>query len=187
MSILLRPTVALDEMPLIGLLASIAVAETVESLGVPQAQLKWPNDVLVEGRKISGILTEARFVGSNFEFLILGIGLNVNSRKRDFPHELSTYVTSLYECAGTTHNVDEIAKDLLKRIEIHYNRALQSGCGFVVPLWMPRWAHLRSRLTRNGLEGIAEDLTPRGALLLRTDEGTLIEITSGDVEPTVSH
>ena len=169
-------------MHLIGLAVSIAVAETVESMGVPQAQLKWPNDVLVEGRKISGILQEARFIEASFEFLILGIGLNVNSRVEDFPTELHSSVTSLHMCTGLANDVDEIARDLLKRIETYYNRALQSGCGFVVPLWTARWAHYRRRLMYNGSEGIAEGLTPNGALLLRTDEATLIEIASGEVD-----
>ena len=80
LSVLLKPKLAPQEAPLMGLLASLAVAAALDAKGVPSVALKWPNDVLVEGRKIAGILPEASVKGNTLEFVIIGIGLNVNSR-----------------------------------------------------------------------------------------------------------
>ena len=75
--------------------ASIAVAETVESCGIAKAELKWPNDVLVNGRKIAGILLEAALTSVHLEYVIIGLGLNLNSSPDDFPHDLRESVTSV--------------------------------------------------------------------------------------------
>ncbi|MBI4963955.1 MAG: biotin--[acetyl-CoA-carboxylase] ligase [Desulfomonile tiedjei] len=184
LSVILRPRVAAKEAPLLGLAAAVAVAETVESRGVPRAELKWPNDVLVQGQKISGILSEASINSNTVEFVIIGIGLNVNSVKSDFPHDLRSSVTSLLTVTGRQSDLEEVARELLRALGHLYDRVQREGCGFVPDLWDARWAHRGLVLVHEEGSGIAEGIDADGSLLLRDDRGSLIRIASGDVEPT---
>ncbi|MFZ5867287.1 MAG: biotin--[acetyl-CoA-carboxylase] ligase [Thermodesulfobacteriota bacterium] len=184
LSVLLRPKLAPQEAPLMGLLASVAVARVLEAKRVPSAALKWPNDVLVDGRKIAGILPEASVKGNTLEFVIIGIGLNVNSRFSDFPIELHDSVTSVLIVTGREWDLQEAAHDLLKEMDALYDRVIKEGCGFIPSLWGARWAHKGRMLTRDGLEGRAEGIGPLGSLILRASDGRRVEINSGEAEPT---
>jgi BirA family biotin operon repressor/biotin-[acetyl-CoA-carboxylase] ligase len=184
LSVLLKPKLAPQEAPLMGLLASLAVAAALDAKGVPSVALKWPNDVLVEGRKIAGILPEASVKGNTLEFVIIGIGLNVNSRFSDFPIELHDSVTSVLLATGEKWDVGDAAHGLLQEMDALYDRVNKEGCGFVPSLWETRWAHKGRILTRDGLEGRAEGIGPLGSLILRTTDGRRLEINSGEAEPT---
>ena len=184
LSVLLKPKLAPQEAPLMGLLASLAVAAALDAKGVPSVALKWPNDVLVEGRKIAGILPEASVKGNTMEFVIIGIGLNVNSRFSDFPIELHDSVTSVLLATGEKWDVGDAAHGLLQEMDALYDRVNKEGCGFVPSLWETRWAHKGRILTRDGLEGRAEGIGPLGSLILRTTDGRRLEINSGEAEPT---
>jgi len=173
LSMILRPRVAPENAPLLGLMASIGVAETVEACVKEPAQLKWPNDVLVGGRKIAGILPEASLNNREVGFVIIGIGLNVNSELQDFPPDLRDSVTSLMLIGGKKLDVEETARDLLGRMEYLYERVKSEGCGFIPGLWMTRWAHRDARLTLNGASYTAEGVDADGALLMRADSGEL--------------
>ena len=124
---ILRPSLAPEEAPLLGLMASIGVAETIEAgIGRP-AQLKWPNDVLVDGRKIAGILPEASLSNREISFVIIGIGLNVNAELVDFPPDLRDSVTSLRLCTGRQWDLEGAARDLLEGMELLYGRVKGKG------------------------------------------------------------
>ncbi|MGO9569196.1 MAG: biotin--[acetyl-CoA-carboxylase] ligase [Desulfomonilaceae bacterium] len=182
LSIILRPRLAPEKAPLLGMMTSIGVAETVEaSIGRP-AQLKWPNDVLVDGRKIAGILLEASLSNREICYVIVGIGLNVNAESGDFPPDLRDSVTSLRLSSGRQWNLEDTAKDLLERMELLYERVKREGCGFIPYLWATRWAHRDARLARNGLHHIAEGIDAYGALLIRADSGEMERVTSGPSE-----
>jgi BirA family biotin operon repressor/biotin-[acetyl-CoA-carboxylase] ligase len=183
LSVLLRPKIAPQEAPLMGLLASLAVVATLEARGVPSVALKWPNDVLVDGRKIAGILPEASVKGNTLEFVIIGIGLNVNSRLADFPLELQDSVTSVLLATGEEWDLKDAARSFLKEMDAQYVRVNKEGCRFVPSLWESRWAHKGRIVTRDGLEGRAESVGPLGGLILRTADGRYIEISSGEPEP----
>ncbi len=183
LSLVLRPTISPEELPLLGLLAAVAVGETVEWAGVAEARLKWPNDVLVAGKKIAGILPEAAVQGSTVRFVVIGLGLNVNTQANDFPAELRETVTSLMMCTGKESDLIEIAKEFLKRMRALYARARTEGCGFVPCLWASKWAHRGRTLVRDGVTGVGEGIDTDGALLLKTSEGRVLRIVSGMVEP----
>ncbi|MEW6533927.1 MAG: biotin--[acetyl-CoA-carboxylase] ligase [Thermodesulfobacteriota bacterium] len=184
LSALLRPRLAPQEAPLMGLLASLAVAAALEARSVPSVALKWPNDVLVDGKKIAGILPEASVKGNTLEFVIIGIGLNVNSRLSDFPPELQDSVTSVLLATGKEWYLQDAARGLLREMDALYDRVNNEGCGFIPSLWESRWAHRGRILTRDGLEGCAEGIGPLGSLILRTTDGRRVEINSGEAEPT---
>ena len=182
LSMILRPRLAPEEAPLLGLMASIGVAEAIEAgIGRP-AQLKWPNDVLVDGRKIAGILPEASLNNREISFVIIGIGLNVNAELSDFPPDLRDSVTSLRLSAGRQWDLEGTARDLLQAMELLYERVKREGCGFIPQLWATRWAHRDARLGRNGLTYTAEGIDADGALLIRSDSGELHRLTSGPSE-----
>ncbi|MEJ2719024.1 MAG: biotin--[acetyl-CoA-carboxylase] ligase [Deltaproteobacteria bacterium] len=187
LSLILRPDLAPAQGVLLGLLSSIAAAATIEDRGVPAAELRWPNDVLVRGRKIAGILPEARIQGPVLEYVIIGIGMNVNTEISDFPAELRSFVTSLFICTGTKWGIEEIARSFLEHMETLSRRVESEGCAFIPPLWENRWAHRGRVLRRDGLTGRAEGLDSDGALLLRTDDGSLVRVTSGEPVPLDVH
>ena len=183
LSLLLRPSLPPSEVVLLGLAASIAVAQTIEALGIGQVKLKWPNDVLVRDRKIAGILSEACMGAHGLEYVIIGVGINVNTAMSDFPSDLTDKVTSLLICTGRNWSIRETAVAFLEKIEVLYERASNEGCGFITGQWQKRWAHRGVMMNRNGIDGIAEGIAPDGALLLRTESGRLERIISGRVEP----
>jgi BirA family transcriptional regulator, biotin operon repressor / biotin---[acetyl-CoA-carboxylase] ligase len=182
LSMILRPRFSPEKAPLLGLLASIAVAETVESRIRMPAQLKWPNDVLVDGRKIAGILPEASLNGRQIGFVIVGIGLNVNAELSDFPPDLRDCVTSLRLSAGRELDLEDTARDLLERTELLYERAKGEGCSFIPGLWDARWAHRGAKFTRNGLAYTAEAIDADGELLVRAESGESQRLNSGSSE-----
>ncbi len=183
LSLLLRPPMPPEDAMFLSLLASIAVSETVEASGVARAELKWPNDVLVEGKKIAGILSEAAMQGRTVEFVVIGIGLNVNSLTTDFPRELRSSVTSMLLCSGKEAPLEEVARMLMTRMSFLYQRLKDEGGRFVPPLWQSRWAHKGCALVHDGVRAVAEGLDHRGALLLRTDDGSVKRVLSGEVLP----
>jgi BirA family biotin operon repressor/biotin-[acetyl-CoA-carboxylase] ligase len=183
LSLILRPPLSPRDAALLGMLASVAVAETVEEKGVPRAELKWPNDVLVKGRKIAGILPEARTTGASIDFVIIGIGLNVNSQQYDFPPDLSDSVTSLLLCTAKEHGLEDVAHCLLRGMKKLYDRVWTEGSRFIVPLWESRWAHRGVRLVRDGVSGVAEEVDQDGALILKMENGRRLRFHSGEAEP----
>jgi BirA family transcriptional regulator, biotin operon repressor / biotin---[acetyl-CoA-carboxylase] ligase len=183
LSLLLRPRIPPDEIPLLGLMAAVAVAETVEAQGILGAELKWPNDVLVSGKKLAGILPEAGMIGNSVSYVIMGVGLNVNSEISDFPPELQDSVTSLFICASRRWDLVDTARELLKRMERLYNRVDGEGPGFIPDLWSKRWAHLGRTFAYNGVTGVGRGINPDGSLILKTDAGQLLRVTSGIMDP----
>lgn len=182
LSIIWRPGLAPEKAPLLGLMASIGVAETVEAIIARTAQLKWPNDVLVGGRKIAGILPEASLNNREIDFVIMGIGLNINAELSDFPPDLRDSVTSILLSGGKKCDVEEIARDLLGRMDPLYERVKREGCGFVPDLWAARWVHKDVQVTRNGVSYTATGVDADGALLIRADSGEPQRLTSGPSE-----
>ncbi len=183
MSVVLRPRIAPREAPLLGFAAAVVVAETVERRGVPRAELKWPNDVWVQGKKIAGILSEASISGDTIEFAIVGIGLNVNSVESDFPQDLRSSVTSLLAATGRHSDLEEVARELLAGLGHLCDRIDREGCGFVPAVWDKRWAHRGLLLVHEDFSGIAQGIDEDGSLLLKDANGRLHRIACGDVEP----
>lgn len=184
LSLILRPHLPPTEAALLGLMASIAVAQTVEAAGVSRADLRWPNDVLVDGKKIAGILPEAVLDDMTIRFVILGVGLNVNSLSSDFPPDLATPATSLFMCTGRESELEDVARSLMDRMDSLYQRTKREGCGFIPPLWERRWQHRSVRLIHQGAAGIGMGIDTDGALILRLDDGRMQRVTSGEVLPT---
>ncbi len=181
LSFLLRPHCAPDKAALLGLLTAVTVCETLQELGLTDIGLKWPNDVLASSRKIAGVLSEASLSGGHIDYLIVGIGLNLNTVLEDFPIELRDIVTSYARETGRRADLRATAKSLLNRFEADYDRFATDGADFIIAKWKKLWAHRDCKVAVNKIEGIAKTIDDSGALILE-ENGRRTRITAGEVK-----
>ncbi len=191
-SLLLRPTGTIAEAPTLILAAAVAVAESVAAwLGDETAvEIKWPNDVLIRGRKTSGILMESSAEGARLAFAVLGIGVNLNVDRSLFPDEFRALATSLASELG--HPVDRVGftRDLFRRLETHLDRHERGGFEALRPRFE---SFFRMRGEPVGIEevggrridGLAHGIAPDGALEVECTAGTrageVLRVMAGDV------
>lgn len=170
--------------------SALAVAEAIEATASVRPAIKWPNDVLIEGRKVCGILIETSIATSG-TVAVLGIGINVNGSLAAYP-ELAERATTLADALGHPIPREPLLIDLLRRLDDLYSALRTDGTGGeqarrqLREAWRARLATLGQRVTiqQNGqvLTGIAADVDAMGALELVADDGTRHTITWGDVE-----
>lgn len=180
LSLILRPKLDLSQVSKLTLAAAVAVAETLEALGIRSAQIKWPNDLLIKNRKVCGILTELVAEADRVECVILGIGLNVNTAQSDLP----PHATSLK--LETGHDLDRnlLAAELLNRLESRLEQVTGPAWNKTRAAWNQRSAvkgkSVKVTTLNDAVQGVAQDLDPSGALLVKTREG-IKKVYSGDV------
>jgi BirA family transcriptional regulator, biotin operon repressor / biotin---[acetyl-CoA-carboxylase] ligase len=184
-SLVLRPELPPQRAPELTLLAAVAVAETLRGEGL-EAVIKWPNDLQAPGGgKIAGILTELSAEADRVHFVILGIGVNLNAGRGDFPPELEEVATSVFGVLGRKVNRPAFTARLLRTLEEWLDRHAEQGFAPVRIRWRALSATLGQEILvkseRRELRGLAEDIDADGALLLRT-EGGLERVLAGDVE-----
>ncbi|GAI31922.1 unnamed protein product, partial [marine sediment metagenome] len=179
LSIILYPSVV--NLPSLIMLASLAVVHSIEAVTGLESQVKWPNDVLVNDRKVCGILIESSVRGNIVDYAIIGIGVNVNLRLSDFP-EIPSTATSLSAELGRDAPRLRIIRRLLVEVEGLY-LALQAG-GSIYEEWRDSLVTLGRRVrVKSGktvYEGIAESVAKDGSLLLRHSNGNLSKIVAGE-------
>ncbi len=171
------------------MLSALAVrdgaAAILEEAACPAANLtlKWPNDVLLGGRKLGGILIESAFAGDTLEQVIIGVGLNVNTRFDEAPEDLRQRATSLREIVGVALDLDQTLAAVLAAFDARYE-ALRATRASPQPEYARHLATLgtRVRVTRGTdvIEGQAFGLTEEGALRLETASGP-VDVAFGDV------
>lgn len=181
-STVLRPPLPPHRAPPLTLAAAVALAETVEEAGA-EPELKWPNDLLLDGKKAAGILTEMVTSGGRVEHVVLGVGVNLCAG--DLPQELADRATSLAAIAGREIAREPFAASLCARIERWHDRFLDEGVAPVVAAWKRR-ARLFGRTVtvasgRETLAGVAVDLDADGTLLLLTDDGRRVRVMAGEI------
>ena len=180
LSVVLYPDIS--QLPYLIMLASVAVAQSIEAVAGLETQLKWPNDVLIKGKKVCGILIENELKGDRVAWAVIGIGINVNIRTRDFP-EIADTATSLYDELGKELSRAEIIRRLLVELEKLYT-SLGDG-ERIYWEWRDRLITLGKRVQvisgEEVLQGVAEDVSKDGSLLLRHNDGYLSHIVAGDV------
>lgn len=183
-SIILRPHISQRSLPLITLMASLAVRDALSMHCGLQTDIKWPNDVLANGRKLCGILSEVveTTVG---RAVVVGIGINLGNES--FPSELAETATSVESVAGTKPDRDQLLQALLSEIAKHYT-VLQGRGGEVATVqnWCAASTFADGKRVRvencgESLEGITRGLEPDGALRIETDGGEIQLVRAGDV------
>ncbi len=180
-SVLLRPVdLAIDRAHLLTAAVALAAAEACEQLSGVRPSIKWPNDLLVDDRKLAGILAEVELgAGPSLEAVVVGIGLNV-AWAGEAPPEVAGLAVALDEVSGLTVDRDELLVEMLLGLERRYGdlRAVASEyratCATV-------GRRVRVDLIDGRIEGVAADLTPDGRLLIVADDGSQQTVTAGDV------
>jgi BirA family biotin operon repressor/biotin-[acetyl-CoA-carboxylase] ligase len=180
----LRPRLAPAQAPLLTMMAGLSAHTAILAQTGLNAELKWPNDLLLNGKKLGGILTEMHAEPSTVRFVIVGIGINVNQEK--FPAELSGIATSLRREAGRTFSRVELLVKLLSQFETDYNRFLREGPAYVVERFQLISGFANGRRVRvdTGLQtyaGITDGLSPEGLLIVKKEDGGSVTVIAGDV------
>ncbi len=182
-SVVLRPDLPPARAPEMTLVASVALCDALRQAGV-QAGIKWPNDLLASGRKIAGILTELAADPDRVQWIVVGIGINVNARAEDFPEELRGEATSVLIERGQAAPRALLAAACFTALEDWVDRHAEEGFGVVREAWKERSVTLGREVSvrADGREvvGLAEDLDDTGALVVRGPSG-VERILAGDV------
>jgi BirA family biotin operon repressor/biotin-[acetyl-CoA-carboxylase] ligase len=184
-SVVLRPALPPSEALVLSLAAGLAVQYAVGQIGASiSPDLKWPNDLLIQGKKFCGILTEMNAEPTRVRYIVVGIGINVN--QASFPVELQPIATSLRLATGTEWSRVELCAALLKSLDREYRDLVEKPGAHeaILRRFQEQSSTVRERLVRveenGGFEGVTEGLDPRGFLQVRTADG-LRTVLSGTV------
>ncbi len=182
-TIILRPNFLPQEAPKCTLMAAVALAKAVKKFGL-DVGIKWPNDILFEGKKIVGILTEMNAEMDRVNYIIIGMGINVNIARDEFPDEIKDIATSFSIMKGERLPRLEILNELLYELENLYEKAQTDGFMPILDEWKKYSVTLGQEVNVIGINetfaGKAVDIDGDGALLVETTEGTR-RVLAGDV------
>ena len=186
MSCILRPSIAPNEISRITLLAAIAVAQAIRDVASLEVTIKWPNDIMMGQRKLCGILTQMKAEQDSVDFVVLGIGINVDVPKHELPKGATSIGEELASSGGKINlSRVELTKKVLERLEEYYNLMKSEGFEPIIDIWKDLSVMIGSRvkvsLHGKTFEALAHDIDPDGALVVRTDSGVLEKVSSGDV------
>ncbi|MEE9591706.1 MAG: biotin--[acetyl-CoA-carboxylase] ligase [Thermodesulfobacteriota bacterium] len=184
-SIILRPPIPPHDASKLTLLTSVAVSETIGHYLPHSTFIKWPNDILIGSRKISGILAEMDSEMDRVNFIIIGIGVNVNVARDIFPEELRCSITSLKEETGKDVSKVEFLQMLYFNLEKWYRNYLDSGFEHVKDAWQ-RFSSIEGKAVTvrqfdDTIQGTALGIDKDGALILLKKTGDVVKVVAGDV------
>ncbi len=180
LSITLYPDVA--SLPYLIMIASLAVVKSIESITGIEGQIKWPNDILINGKKVGGILIENEVRGNKINYSIVGIGINVNLKVNDYA-EIANTATSLKSESGIIDIYVKLISKLLQEFDILYVKLPEGKA--IYEAWRDKLVTLGKRVKAQSgsqvIEGIAEAVDKGGALMIRENDGKLTKVVVGDV------
>ncbi len=183
-SIYLKPELSLEHLPRLTLMTSVAMARAIDPFCPTPCRLKWPNDLLINGKKICGILSEY-CAPPDPEGVILGIGINVNQDAERFPAEFRDTATSLKAETGATVDRSALFIAILQQLDREYQTFLYEGECKLAQEWERHSDMLGREITLNQsgtqFQGVARGLDKMGNLMLETPEGQLISFDAGEV------
>lgn len=186
MSLILRPNIPPPKAPQLTLLTAVAVVQALEALTSLSPQIKWPNDILLDGKKVTGILTELLAEPDRINAIIIGIGINVNQQMEDYPEDLRTTATSLSIELGEQLKRADIIKSLLLKLEQLYTLYLDKGFYPIKLLWesyaVSIGKNITARTLLGNINGKALGITEDGVLMIEDDLGKIHHVYSADIE-----
>ena len=181
LSLLLRPERDMMEAQKLIMMASVALSEVLRGHCKVNALIKWPNDIFINSMKVAGILVEAESKGSRMDWMVLGIGLNVNTES--FPPELEHRATSVLRETGERWCRASILIRLILEMETLYHGWLAGDTRELFSKWRKMSYTLGRRVkTEQGFTGYAEEVTPQGGLIIKGDRGDHMVVNAGDVD-----
>jgi BirA family biotin operon repressor/biotin-[acetyl-CoA-carboxylase] ligase len=179
-SVLFRPT--LEALPFISIIGGVAAARAVRKVTGLEPQIKWPNDLLIQGRKVAGILAESAIAGDSVWYAVLGVGMNV-SLNTGQTEEIASFATSVNAAAGKVVPREDLLRQFLMDLDALYLALGQDQSP--IEEWQGLLSTTGQRLEatwgNESFIGVAEGTDPMGNLLLRQDDGSLLTLTAGDV------
>lgn len=184
-SLILRPTIPPTEISKITLMAAVAISEALLSLTEIEIKIKWPNDLIVNKKKLAGILTEMSMEVDAIDYVVIGLGLNVNSIKSSFADEVKDIATSLHIETGTQYSRAQVAQAFLTWFEKLYFEVQKNGFHSLIT----RWKELSNIIGKKvavdeagkTVIGTVKDIAEDGTLILVDDNKQIQKIISGDV------
>lgn len=185
MSLIMRPDLSPQHAPQLTLVAAVSVVRAIEEVCQIRPVIKWPNDILLNDRKITGILTEMQADPDRVQSIILGIGININQQREDFPPELNEIATSLTIESGQSFDRAQLAGSVLNHLEHYTKRYVEEGFIAIKGLW-ESYSNTIGRTVRVTMlnevaAGKAIGITAEGMLQLEQKDGTIRNIYSGDI------
>ena len=183
LSVILRPSVPFEKTPLLSFLAALAVTKTINSYAL-HATIKWPNDVRVNRRKIAGILLESEGFGSMVNYVVVGIGINLNIDRKEFSTDIQTRSTSLLNELHHPTDYYEFLETFFITFQHYYDIFRRQQYGEIIDEWKilsdTLGRNVRIKTMTETLQGITFDVDQSGFLFLRTEQGEIKKILSGD-------
>ena len=184
LSVVLRPPFNPHDAPKCTLMAAVAVTKAIQSMTGIECGIKWPNDILYQGKKIVGILTEMNAEIDAINYIVIGMGINVNIKQQDFPDELTESATSLSVVAGHTISRLSLLNAVLVELEQAYEEVVQYGFSKMLDEWRKLSITLGKKVNVIGsgkeFSGTAVDIDHDGGLLVQTEAG-IERVLAGDV------
>jgi BirA family biotin operon repressor/biotin-[acetyl-CoA-carboxylase] ligase len=184
MSVILKPSIPPKDAAVLTLISAVSCAHAVRRLTGADVRIKWPNDLMVSGKKLGGILLEMRSELDRILFAVAGIGINVNMER--FKDEISQSATSIFIETGKRHSRTALIVEILKEMNRWLKTLDKTGKASI----LNEWRRLSSTLGRNvmvvsgseTIKGVAEDIDEEGRLVIKTKDGSFKHISSGDVK-----
>lgn len=184
MSLLLRPKLTVAQMSMLTLVMAYSATMALEGLGYSGIQIKWPNDLVMSGKKTCGILTELHMKGRAIDYVVIGVGVNVGNQA--FPEELEDKATSLFLETGKKIDVQRLALDIVSRFEEEYERFVTVGdLSYIQKEYNARLVNCKKevRILEPGCEytAYAQGINQRGELVVQKEDGTEEAVFAGEV------
>ncbi len=187
LSIILRPKLVPADAAQITLMAAVALADTVACFTPDPPSIKWPNDILLDGKKVAGILTESSITAERVNYVILGIGVNLNFPAALMPDMIRERATSVIECAGNPIDREAFLGRLIHDLDRCYGILGEAGFEAIAPRWEAHFnfhgKRVRIEMGDEALVGIAKGMDRDGALIVECEDGQCHRVLAGDVIP----
>jgi len=184
-TVILRPSVPQNDLTLFTLMAAIAVVSAIREFTGLKAEIKWPNDILLNGKKTGGILTEARSARGRIGLMAVGIGININMSLNDLPEDIRAFSTSLAAESGKYFNRAGLLGKILKELERYYKILLKGNKRALINDWLRLNSTIGNKVIVKDndkiMSGIAENINESGELMIKLVSGKIETVRAGDV------
>jgi BirA family biotin operon repressor/biotin-[acetyl-CoA-carboxylase] ligase len=183
-SIILRPNIKPKQATILPLLGALTVCKTITESTDLDVKIKWPNDVLINSKKSTGILLESDFKDDSINYVILGIGINLNIEISQLSKDLKASSTSISNEIGIKLDYFDFFRKILSNLEKYYKLFWDGKTDLILKEWKKNSDTIGKKVTidtsSEKITGVAKDIDESGFLIVKTDEGKLKKITSGD-------
>ncbi|WP_409199568.1 biotin--[acetyl-CoA-carboxylase] ligase [Methanobrevibacter sp. DSM 116169] len=187
LTMIVKPRIDQTKASLITLATGVAVANTIKSFGIENVEIKWPNDILIDGKKVSGILTEAVAKLNSIKYIVIGVGIDVSLENNKMSGDLKEEAISLNKASGAKVDANEVIKRFLKEFEIIFKMFEDEKYEEILKEWrkdsysIGKYAKIRQPFG-NSFDAYIIGINKEGTLIVEKADGTLEKVISGEFE-----